>query len=236
MKDYKFKYYHGTSDIFLESIRQHGLGGINPNFDFKNLEVLKFLYEKAEEELVGIPKYETWRKSIKAMVYQTDLELHHDNGTIEKLNYRHDGMYISLSRQRAAIYACLNKFGSEVLESCLMMIGLLRESGVDVSIPADIDLFGVERYIHANPKPIIVEIFDIADHDLEKEDGKTAPEALNFIRETLPCLTEKEQFEFLQFCNFKALKPVLPQNLKFYEVEYEGHPKDQNFFFTLSRI
>jgi len=236
MMDYKFKYYHGTSDIFLESIRKHGLGGINPNFDFKNLEVLKFLYEKAEKVLPGTPRYDRWRKSIQAMVFQTDLEIHHDNGKIEKFNYRHDGMYISLSRQRAVIYASLNKFGSEVLEACIVMITLLTERGVKIPIPSDIDLFGIEKYINAKPKPIIVEILDVADDDLEKEDGKTAPEALNFIRSTLPFMTEELRFECLQFCNFKTLKPIPPQNLRFYELEFEGHPKNEDFSFTLSRI
>lgn len=26
----EFNYYHGTSDIFLESIQKYGLGGVNP--------------------------------------------------------------------------------------------------------------------------------------------------------------------------------------------------------------
>jgi len=231
-----FKYYHGTSTIFLDSIRTKGLGAINPNFDLKNLEVLAYLFDIAELHLIGIPKYETWRKSILASVKQTHLEIHHDDGRIQKMNYRHDGMYISLSRARAAIYACFNKYGSEILEACLMLIELFTVYGISYKIPKEIDLFGVENYIGANPKPIMVEILEIQDSDLEKEDGKTASEALNFLRAILPTLTEKQRFEFLQSCNYKTLVPVPPEKLRFYEIEFEGHPSHNNFEFTLSKI
>lgn len=231
-----FKYYHGTSTIFLDSIKKHGLGTINPNFDFKNLEVLKYLHTIAEVHLIGISEYERWRKSIHASVRQTNLELHYNDGTIHKFNYKHDGIYISLSRVRAAIYACLNKFGSEILEACLTLIELFNIHNIEYKIPNDIDLFSVEQYLGTNPKPIMVEILHIDDHNLEKEDGKTAVEALFFLRRVLPTLSEKERFEFLQDCNFKTLFPVYPEKLRFYEIEFEGHPKDGNFEFTLSRI
>ncbi len=47
----EYKYYHGTSTVFLEYILKNGLGGINPNLKFKNLELLKFLYGNCENTL-----------------------------------------------------------------------------------------------------------------------------------------------------------------------------------------
>jgi len=231
-----FKFYHGTSTIFLQSIRRYGLGKINPSIDYKNLEVLEFLYEKAEENLLHVAEYEVIRKPVTATVYQTNLQLLHEDGRVENLNYRHDGIYVALSRERAALHACLNKLGSEVLEFIVTLLKLLRSNNINVSLPESINLFKVENYIHMNPKPIIVEVLKISEDDLEKEDGKTAVEALDFLRRTMPKLSKKQQFEFLQYCNFKLLKPVEPENLKFYEVESEGHPKKNNFFFTLSQI
>ena len=44
----EYEFYHGTSSLFIESILRNGLGGINPNLKFKNLELLKFIYGQCE--------------------------------------------------------------------------------------------------------------------------------------------------------------------------------------------
>ena len=67
----RFKYYHGTSTIFLDSIRKHGLGTINPNTDQKNLDVLKFLFQLSEKHLSTNPEFinddiESFKKEVKA--------------------------------------------------------------------------------------------------------------------------------------------------------------------------
>lgn len=231
-----FKFYHGTSTVFLQSIKTHGLGKINPSIDYNNLEVLEFLYKQAEENLLHIAEYQVIRKPVAATVYQTNLQLIRVDGSVECLNYRHDGIYVALSRERAVIHACLNKLGSEVLEFIVTLLKLFRSNNINVTIPESINLFRVEHYLNASPKPIMIEVLKISEDDMEKEDGKTAIEALDFLRRTIPMLSEKQRFEFLQYCNFKLLKPVLPENLRFYEVEFEGHPKENNFIFTLSRI
>lgn len=227
----QFKFYHGTSTIFLDSIRKTGLGAINPNLDLKNLEVLTFLYKLVKLKNVQDPELLIWDDSIRATIAQTDLIV---NG--QPLNYRHDGIYVALSKHRAAMYGCLNKYGSEVLEKCIVLLEILNRNGVKVVIPSEIDLFDVKAYVSSNPKAVMVELLDIADEDLEKEDGKTALEALDFLRKAIPTLSEKQKFEFLQFCNFKILKTVPPEKLRFYEIDFEGHPKTQNFEFFLSRI
>jgi len=42
-------------------------------------------------------------------------------------------------------------------------------------------------------------------------------------------LPEAMKFEFLQAYNFKILKAVPPEKLRFYEMEYVGHPKTKIF-------
>tara|TARA_A100000171_G_scaffold53096_1_gene76800 strand:- start:8387 stop:9088 length:702 start_codon:yes stop_codon:yes gene_type:complete len=231
-----FKYYHGTSTIFLDSIRKYGLGAINPNTDQKNLEVLKFLFELSENHLKLNPEYITLKNSTWAMVNQGTEELTDERGNKVVLHFRHDGMYVSITRIRAAIYAVLNKYGSEILERCIELYKLLINSNIPVKIPPEIDLFDFRQYIDAETKPIMIEVLGISDNDLEKEDGKTASDALNLLRRCIPKLTEKEQFEFLQYCNFKLLKPVPVKQLNFFEIEYEGHPENGDFKFLLSRI
>jgi hypothetical protein len=232
----KFKYYHGTSSIFLNSIKENGLGKINPNIDYKNLDVLIFLKNIAEENLMQNEGYLKLRDTTIAMANQTFLKLIDEKGNLQTLNYKHDGIYVAITRQRAAIYSSLNKYGSEILERIINIYKLLKEMNIEFQIPEEINLFEIEKYIDCNPEPIIIEIIEIDDSNLEKEDGKTAEEALDFLRIEIPKMSEKTKFEFLQVCNFKIINPIEPKYLKFYKLEFEGHPIDKNFEFTLSKI
>jgi len=63
MNGNKFTYYHGTSSIFLDSILKTGLGGINPNLEYKNLELLEYLHIKAEEILANDKDYISMRSN-----------------------------------------------------------------------------------------------------------------------------------------------------------------------------
>lgn len=200
----------------------------------KNLQLLKFLFDLSEEHLSGNSEYSGLRITTMAMVDDEVNELVDEAGN--KLYYRHDGIFVSISRQRAAIYAALNKYGSEILERCIKLYELLLQSGVDVQVPNEIDLFGFRKYINKEHRPIMIECHGIVDDDLEKEDGKTAKEALDILRREIPKMSQKMEFEFLQFCNFKLLKPVPPGQLKFYHIDFEGHPAQRNFEFFLTKI
>jgi len=114
-------FWHCTSTIFLDSIRETGLGTINPS---KDLKLLKYLYAQVQKFNISAQVLDIHRTTIEATMAQTDLEY---NGL--KLNFRHDGIYISASQQGAIIYACLNKVGNEILEKCLILLSLLIVEG-----------------------------------------------------------------------------------------------------------
>lgn len=94
-----FKYYHGTSSIFIESIRKNGLGGINPNFEYRNLDLLRFLYVESEKYLMLDSKYLEMRSEVMAMVNQTSLVYNTELG-LYKGNYNHEHIYVSLTPER----------------------------------------------------------------------------------------------------------------------------------------
>lgn len=233
-----FKYYHGTSTIFLDSIRKTGLGTINPNFDNKNLEILQFLYHQSEKHLVNNPEYKKLRETSKAMAHQGSYKFWVEELDKEiSLNYSHKNIYVSLSKIRAVIYASTNNYGSEILERCLTLYQLLQNKLTDFKIPEALNKFNIEQYINGDYKPIIVEVLNLDDEFLKKEDGTDPTSLFRFLREELPYRAKKEQYEFPQGCNFKLLKPVPPENLRFYLLEYDGHPSDQrNFEWTLQPI
>jgi hypothetical protein len=224
-------FWHGTSTIFLDSIRQSGLGRINPSTDLKLLDVLRFLYDEVSLLDIAHPVLEINRASIKAAIEQRDLNYH---GLV--LNYQHQGVYIAASPIRAAYYACLNKVGSEILEKCLILLSVLIDANLEPEIPADLNIFDVRQYLSIPAKPIMIEIIEVSDTDLITEDGRDATDSLRELRNDFNNLPVAQQFEKLQFCNFRLLKPVPVNALRFYEVDYEGHPKQRNFQYYLTRI
>jgi len=231
-----FKYYHGTSTIFLDSIRNNGLGTINPNIDFKNLEVLAFLKNKCEKYIVDNENYKKIRASTIAMVNQSHLQFVDKNGNSQIVNFRHNGIYVSMSRIKAATYAASNKSGSEILERCITLYKLLKKKNIEFSIPEKINLFNIEQYIDHDAKPIIVEVQFVPDDMLELEKGGSAKEQLNFIRKSIPTMKERFKYIFLQECNFRLLEPISPERLKFYKLDYEGEISTNTFEITLERI
>lgn len=163
------------------------------------------------------------------MVNQCAVEYVDHQGQTQRLHYRHDGIYVALSQMRAIVYASTNKYGSEILQRCIYLFELLRKKIHDFAIPTEINLFKIDKLVTSVPEPIVIEACDIDDEDLGKEDGKTAKEALDFLRRTIPHLTEKEKSDFLQYCNFELLKPVPLERLKFFKLIFSGHPADKDF-------
>jgi hypothetical protein len=230
------KYYHGTSTIFLESIRKNGLGAINPNIDFNNLKVLSYLKDKCERHLIDNKDYEKIRATTIAMAKQSYLPIKDIDGNTHIMNYQHDGIYVSMSRLRAAIYVVTNKYGSEILARCIDLLKLLKNANIDIAIPDEINQFNIIQYIDYDVKPIVIEVKNLLDKDLLLENGGSATEQLNFIRAKLPSMREEFKFVFLQSCNFRILKPISPENLVFYELDYEGYPGTKQFEITLGKI
>jgi hypothetical protein len=202
----------------------------------RTFELLQFLFEHAEIYLRGIQEYEKLRITTLAMVQQSSIEWHQDDGKVEKYYFRHDGIYVALSLFKAVTYASSNKFGSEILQRCIDIYVMLRKNNTSFKIPGEINISRIDQLIKESPIPVIIEVKNINEEDLLKEDGKTGAEALNFLRTTLPGLNEKDKFLFLQHCNFELLKPVPCQQLSFYKLTFQGRPGNSDFTYKLSDI
>ncbi|MEJ7559161.1 MAG: hypothetical protein WKF66_12700 [Pedobacter sp.] len=113
-------FWHGTSTIFLRSIRETGLGAINPSRDWKILELLQFLFNEVIRLKIDNVVFDLHRASIAASVSQTTLDYRG-----KKLNFQHDGVHLSASCIRAATYACENLAGSELLQKCMNLLSIL---------------------------------------------------------------------------------------------------------------
>ena len=140
----RFEYYHGTRNLFLKSIKENGLGAINPTFDNQTLELLKYLYGVCENSLFSCSEYDiSTRETILAMIKQTSL-ITKVNGNVTKFNFRHKNIYVSLSEFKAVIYASTNKYGSEVLQQCVKLYELLIKHNVSFEIPSEINFYNIQ--------------------------------------------------------------------------------------------
>lgn len=233
----KSNYYHGTSTIFLESIKTTGLGAINPNLDFKNLDVLRYLVSITEKWLLKDQEYLALRKNTLAMAKQTVIEnTIIQSDLIPNFNFRHDKMHISLSRMTALSYCIRNKYGSEILERCIILITLLEKNNIHYNIPSEINLFNIKQYINIDAKPILIEIIGLEDEYIEEENGKNGKEMMNLFRDQTQTLNQKQIFiEELKY-NFRILNPIESKKLRFYEIDYDGLPGEKNFDYTLSKV
>ncbi|CAM3812002.1 hypothetical protein FLGE108171_15640 [Flavobacterium gelidilacus] len=233
---FEFRYFHGTSRIFLDSIIEFGLGGINPNFKYKNLELLSFLTKEAENSLLENKEYLHLQEAVVAMSEQRFYDFKLPNGQTFKTNYKHDGIYVGVTKGRALTYACLNRFGSEILEHCILLYKIFKAVDENFKLPTELNLFQIEKYIGMEHKPILIELRGIMDSEVEAENGENGVDKLNHLRDLMPKLNRKELDIMMSYSNFKLLNPIGKERMKFYEIEFEGTIGKDDFDFTMTEI
>ena len=230
----EYKYYHGTSTLFIEYILKNGLGGINPNLKFKNLELLKYIYGCCENTLFNEEKYtDLYREITLAMIRQTDLIVQRENNKNETFHFRHKLIYVSLSEFKAVTYSVLNKIGSEILQRCYDLYQLLISNNVSIKIPTDLNHFEIDKIEIDKIKPILIEIKQINKNNLIQENGLDGEEFIEILDGYYQNMTEKDKFINFQYMNFGLKRPINVDLLKVYEIQYNGNIKDENFQYRL---
>lgn len=100
-----FPLYHGTSSLFLPSIMEHGIGGRNIIEEYNVLEFARELYKKLKTS-----KGHTLSEGVVAE-FENMCKQRITGGNF---NFRHGGVYLSVSVGQAAKYANC-KYGSELI-------------------------------------------------------------------------------------------------------------------------
>ena len=60
--------------------------------------------------------------------------------------------------------------------------------------------------------------------------------AMEKIEEMLKTTSENVSFSYKQTTVFKYIKPIEKKDIVVYELEYDGHPIDENFEYYLTEI
>lgn len=230
----EYEFYHGTSSLFIESILNNGLGGINPNLKFKNLELLKFIYGQCENTLFNEEKYSVlMRETTLAMIRQTDLIVKRENQKDETFNFRHKEIYVSLSEIKAITYSVTNKIGSEILQRSYDLYQLLVANKIKVNIPKELNYYGIENMEVEKLKPLLIKTKRIEKDNLIQENGYDGEEFIEILNKQYDKMTEKDKYLSFQFMNFGLKRPVRVKMLEIYEIQYYGNISERDFGYKL---
>ena len=141
-------FYHTTSAFYLKSIKNNGLGSINPNINFNLLPFLKEMVEIAEAK---IPENIQFNR----LSFTTKKMLNLDEKGTSVLNNSKIQLYPSLD---LAIKHCKHKYGSQVLSRCVELYTLLKENNLSQLIKKSNIPFSIETLIEEKPENYILEL------------------------------------------------------------------------------
>ncbi len=114
--------YHGTTGLFVDSIKQYGLGEKDPLVDLKAKEFMDELYELAEKQKWKDGKWIKAKELLQPIVLQENIE--------NTLNFKHGETYVTYSPEIATKYAKENPFGCEYLTYLRILMSILIERNV----------------------------------------------------------------------------------------------------------
>lgn len=201
-----FPLYHGTSTIFEDSIKQHGLGGHNL---IKEYSVLEFLSELEAVANSMIMHDNDWKYGM-----QYDVSNITGQKVFGLMNYQHGQVYLSPNRMTAGFYS-QNKYGSEALTCVFKIIDILAKNGIQISKDVKDKYEPVLNLRNLDKKQIVYEIFGLPiDFLLMGEAGQD----VNNQIEKVMIQIEKHGYDKYQSkvdqINFRLAKPIPFEMLK----------------------
>lgn len=204
--------YHGTSTLFLDSIIQNGLGGVNPVTEWKLLELSKEVYSLSEQYLKETQLFKMSSFSFKKMTEQSN------GGTF---NFQHGDTYLSPSQNTAVRYAIGKEFGSELLTYTIDFLKELLKLEIQY-VKYDLSknypkIFGL---IEARPSPLLIHVKNVPISLLLSEHGDDPKHNLDEMQELMN--EGKELFEtVLQQTNFRLTIPIETSDLRFWLINVQ---------------
>lgn len=165
--------YHGTSDLFYESILKFGLGGRNVIEEMRVIELLGRLISICQTNLPNEQQWLVKMQSARSVAQQ--------NVSRGGFNFRHGSVYLTPSSCVAANYATSSEYGSEVLGHFMMLWDRLCHR--DIKTPEDV-ANGAQPIIKfcARPKrPILIRLESVPASMLSAENGGDATSVFQWI-------------------------------------------------------
>lgn len=163
--------YHGTTTLFLDSIKEYGLGGRDLVGEWELVSVFRALFELAEQRLAGDDLWLRYREKASYIAYQKNSE---DNFNY---NFQHGQLYITHYRGLANDYAILDA-GCELLQYIRGFVRLLSRAGAHSEVKKIIQ-GKVESVLSKSYQPVLLQLNSVKLADVESENGIDKDELLS---------------------------------------------------------
>ena len=199
--------YHGTTSLFIDSIKQNSLGGVDPLIDLRAKELMQELFEIADKQGWDDEFWLDPRQKLKPLIDQ-------EKNVV--FNFRHGGTYLTYHNKLAKRYAMENPYGCEYLNYIYVLLRILSLKGVDerkkfLSHP-------ILKLWNKPQDPYIIKVENIRLSDLEPEIEQDLEELLMSIEVNLNCgLLGPE--------SFKLINPISVEKLEILKIgkwNYDG--------------
>ncbi len=202
--------FHGTSCVFMDSIRATGLGAQNPHSRLATLQLLEELISVGEQHFEKDSNWIVDRISLIKMLNQAAAEA--------SFNFRHGSTYLTPSIQTAVRYALDNNYGSELLSHALDLFVRLRKfdpsaaAGIAARYPQAIEI------LPRGKEPLLVEVRDVAIRQLRSESGQDASTVLEKMQRTADAFDAEVRDSLWQQLNFELTETLPADQIVFYRI------------------
>jgi len=166
MKTLDFPLYHGTSSLFIDSIKEKGLGAVNIVKEYNLINTLKDVFDYATKINVVDWQQEYFVPKII-------------NQESNNSNWQHGQVYLSSSENKAISYAKSNKYGSEILSNIIEVYQAIIES--DSSYNLDNEF--IQSILDKDYEPVIIKLDNIPIEILSSESngGNSSEKLIEYI-------------------------------------------------------
>lgn len=211
----KLTLYHGTNSLFLESIKQYGLGGIDIVEQTNVLPLVKELNELALLELENEYMDYGW-----GMLRMT-IGFICDQSAGSQINWQHGEVYLSPSVNKAMGFAVKNRYGSELFTNLKYLIDFI-DRHTDAKAQAHLAKYpAVKELLYKEGRPIVLELTDLTPEDLLDEGGLPSNtfflETLHYLK-TLSDDEKNEKDNPLDIIGFRLKKPMPFERISVHEI------------------
>ncbi len=189
--------YHGTSSIFLSSIKKEGLGGINVLKKYNIESLFQNICEVFSERF---SESEWWANN--GYICNTML-----NGRVTNsgMNFRYGSVYLTPSKCTATNYAKLNHYGSEYLSIFISAYEALKEISEDSALKVFPSSHELRSILINEPSPIVLTISNVLASSLRTEQGGDISEQLDFLKNNEEIMWQQCNFETTEIINFENI-------------------------------
>jgi hypothetical protein len=214
--------YHGTNELFYESIKEHGFGGLDIIKELHVVEVLRELLTICKERLSAHveDRWIGWMTCADFIAGQ--------NVTASGANFRHGSVYLTAADYKAMSHATAYETGSEILECFMMIWKRLQEHQIDIPESVLRRSQRILEFASGGKCPLLFVLNSVPISILAAEDGG---DVKSVFASPASILSEDPKFfgVMCQSLNFELLQPMPISEIKVFRMVKDNSSEQDQY-------